>query len=253
MRRHPVYAYEMLMPIAYLRMALDIPYCHHEKWDGSGYPRGLKGEQIPLAARIFAVVDVWDALRFERPYRKGWPEDRVREYIREQSGKHFDPAVVDAFMRLQVAEASQERLAILVVDDELPIVETLGRALGDLYAVFSATSGVEALDILAREEIAVIITDQRMPGLTGVQLLERAKHIKPNTLGILSSAYFDNAALSDALNLGTVRGYVHKPWNLTDLRRRVNEVVQQYRSARYQRSEFLSRGILGGINDQRVA
>jgi HD-GYP domain-containing protein (c-di-GMP phosphodiesterase class II) len=101
MRKHPAYAYEMLSPIVYLRPALDIPYCHHEKWDGTGYPRGLKGEQIPLAARIFAVVDVWDALRSDRPYRRAWPEDQVREYIREQAGKHFDPQVLAIFLELE--------------------------------------------------------------------------------------------------------------------------------------------------------
>jgi len=98
MRMHPVYAYELLSPIAYLKPALDIPYCHHEKWDGSGYPRGLRGEQIPLSARIFAVVDVYDALRSDRPYRAAWPEEKVRQYIREQSGAHFDPQVVEIFM-----------------------------------------------------------------------------------------------------------------------------------------------------------
>jgi response regulator RpfG family c-di-GMP phosphodiesterase len=90
----------MLSPIEFLRPALDIPYCHHERWDGKGYPRGLKGEQTPLAARIFAVVDVWDALRSGRPYRESWPEDTVREYIRSHRGSHFDPAVVDAFLSL---------------------------------------------------------------------------------------------------------------------------------------------------------
>lgn len=100
MSKHPVYAYEMLSPIAYLRPALDIPYCHHEKWDGTGYPRGLKGEQIPLVARIFAVVDVWDALSSDRPYRPAWPEDKVFEYIREQAGKHFDPKVVEVFLEI---------------------------------------------------------------------------------------------------------------------------------------------------------
>lgn len=98
MRRHPEYAYELLSPIAYLRPAIDIPYCHHEKWDGTGYPRGLKGEQIPLIARVFAVVDVWDALRSDRPYRKGWAEDKVKEYICQQSGKHFDPQVTALFL-----------------------------------------------------------------------------------------------------------------------------------------------------------
>jgi PAS domain S-box-containing protein/putative nucleotidyltransferase with HDIG domain len=98
MKKHPTFAYEMLAPIRYLRLALDIPYCHHEKWDGSGYPQGIKGTQIPLSARIFAVVDVWDALKSDRPYRAAWPEEKVREHIRTSSGTHFDPQVVDVFM-----------------------------------------------------------------------------------------------------------------------------------------------------------
>ena len=98
MRRHPVYAYEWLYPIPYLRPALDIPYCHHEKWDGTGYPRGLKGDDIPLTARIFSVVDVWDALRFDRPYRAAWSDEKVRDYIRSLSGIHFDPQVVAVFL-----------------------------------------------------------------------------------------------------------------------------------------------------------
>ncbi|GAB4505217.1 MAG: hypothetical protein Fur0043_22120 [Anaerolineales bacterium] len=100
MRRHPQLAYEMLHPITYLRPALDIPWCHHEKWDGSGYPRGLQGEQIPLAARIFAVADVYDALTSNRPYRKAWSEEKARQYLAEQSGKHFDPQVVERFLQM---------------------------------------------------------------------------------------------------------------------------------------------------------
>ncbi len=98
--RHPDLARELLTPIRFLRTALDIPYSHHEKWDGTGYPRGLRGEQIPLSARIFAVVDVWDALRSERPYREGWAEERVIEHLKQDSGKHFDPRVVDAFLEM---------------------------------------------------------------------------------------------------------------------------------------------------------
>jgi HD-GYP domain-containing protein (c-di-GMP phosphodiesterase class II) len=98
MRLHPVYAYKMLSPIPFLRPAIDIPYCHHEKWDGSGYPSGLKGEEIPLAARIFMVVDVWDALRSDRPYRRAWSEEKVRGYIGKLAGTHFDPDVVQAFL-----------------------------------------------------------------------------------------------------------------------------------------------------------
>ncbi len=103
MRQHPQLAYDMLSPIEYLHPALDIPYCHHEKWDGTGYPRGLKGEQIPLAARLFAVIDVWDALTSDRPYRPAWEKEKVLAYIQEQSGKHFDPNVVQTFLKL-VAE-----------------------------------------------------------------------------------------------------------------------------------------------------
>ncbi len=98
MRQHPTVAYEMLSSISYLSPALDIPYCHHEKWDGTGYPRGLKGERIPLAARIFAVVDVWDAMTSSRPYRDAWTKAKALEYIKEQSGKHFDPQVVEIFL-----------------------------------------------------------------------------------------------------------------------------------------------------------
>ncbi|MBN2503086.1 MAG: HD domain-containing protein [Anaerolineales bacterium] len=100
MRNHPIYAYDMLSKISYLRPALDIPLYHHERWDGSGYPRGLKGEQIPLAARIFAVVDVWDALRSDRPYRLRWPEAKVRDYLIKNRGILFDPKVVTAFISM---------------------------------------------------------------------------------------------------------------------------------------------------------
>ncbi len=98
MRMHPVYAYEWLKDIHYLQKALDIPYCHHEKWDGSGYPRGLKGEEIPLAARLFAVVDVWDALTSDRPYRLALSNQEALEYITSQAGRHFDPAIVEIFL-----------------------------------------------------------------------------------------------------------------------------------------------------------
>lgn len=104
MRGHPQLAYDMLYPIEYLRPALDIPYCHHEKWDGTGYPKGLKGEQIPLAARLFAIVDVWDALTTDRPYRPAWDKQIAMAYIRDQSGAHFQPAIVDLFVQIMLKE-----------------------------------------------------------------------------------------------------------------------------------------------------
>jgi hypothetical protein len=99
MQRHPRYAYDWLSPIDFLRPALAIPYGHHEWWDGTGYPRGLAGHDIPLAARIFAVVDIWDALTHDRPYREAWPDDRALAHIRTLAGNHLDPGVVDTFLR----------------------------------------------------------------------------------------------------------------------------------------------------------
>jgi HD-GYP domain-containing protein (c-di-GMP phosphodiesterase class II) len=100
MWKHPQYAYELLKSIPYLQPALDIPYSHHEWWDGSGYPRGLKGDEIPLPARIFAVVDVWDALLSERSYKKIWSKQKAIKYLKEQSGIHFDPDVVEVFINM---------------------------------------------------------------------------------------------------------------------------------------------------------
>ena len=100
MRKHPIYAHEMLSQIDYLRPALDIPYCHHEKWDGTGYPRGLKGEEIPLAARMFAIVDVWDAVTSDRPYRAAWSKEQALAYIVEHSGTQFDPEIVQVFLKV---------------------------------------------------------------------------------------------------------------------------------------------------------
>ncbi|HKV44443.1 MAG TPA: HD-GYP domain-containing protein [bacterium] len=99
-QRHPIYAYEILSPITQFRPALDIPYCHHEKWDGSGYPRRLAGEQIPVAARIYSVVDVWDALCSERPYRAAWTPDEAQEYLCDHAGRDFDPGTVEAFITM---------------------------------------------------------------------------------------------------------------------------------------------------------
>jgi putative two-component system response regulator len=110
MRMHAVYAYKLLSNITYLRDAIDIPYCHHEKWNGTGYPRGLKGEEIPLAARIFAVADVYDALVSDRPYRNGWSREKALSYIRDQAGLYFDPRVVEVFLRIPREQRSQQRL-----------------------------------------------------------------------------------------------------------------------------------------------
>jgi putative nucleotidyltransferase with HDIG domain len=100
MRQHPTIAYELLKPIAFLEKSLDIPYCHHERWDGTGYPRGLKGEEIPLAARIFTICDVYDAMTSDRPYRRAMPIAEVLAYIQLHSGSIFDPNVVKVFLEM---------------------------------------------------------------------------------------------------------------------------------------------------------
>ena len=100
MRQHPQYAYDLMYPIPYLRPALDIPYAHHERWDGSGYPRGLKGEDIPLAAHIFAVVDIWDTFLYKRVYRDAWLEEKVLEYLKNTAGLELDPDIVENFLEL---------------------------------------------------------------------------------------------------------------------------------------------------------
>jgi GAF domain-containing protein len=107
MRQHPTYAYKLLSPISFLRGVMDIPYCHHEHWDGSGYPRALKGEQIPLSARIFSVVDNWDALLSDRPYRKAWPREKVKAYLRESAGTLLDPRIVDIFLTMVEEDENQ--------------------------------------------------------------------------------------------------------------------------------------------------
>ena len=105
-RKHPVYAFELLSPISFFLQVIDIPYCHHEHWDGSGYPRGLQGEEIPLAARIFTIIDVWDALSTDRCYRPAWELEKIRSYIGEETGKLFDPQIVEIFLKMIELTAS---------------------------------------------------------------------------------------------------------------------------------------------------
>jgi diguanylate cyclase (GGDEF)-like protein/PAS domain S-box-containing protein len=215
MQRHPEYAYEWLSQIAFLRPALEIPYCHHEKWDGTGYPRGLMGEQIPLAARIFAAVDIWDALNNDRPYRKAWPEAKVREHLRSLSGTHLDPQVVDVFLRTLAAQwpgapvseghsdaanPGQERglprpgglaqfgdrpeppsvhhrgMRTLVADDDVSSSLALKRILESLgHEVLLAGDGDEAWSLVQEFPIELVITDWVMPRLDGPEFCRRIR------------------------------------------------------------------------------
>lgn len=106
MRRHPTFAYNLLSTNKSFAVIKNVAYCHHERWDGNGYPRGLQGDDIPLSARIFAIVDVWDALCSDRPYRKAWPLEKVRTYIADQAGRHFDPQIAETFLDMDLSRVS---------------------------------------------------------------------------------------------------------------------------------------------------
>jgi putative nucleotidyltransferase with HDIG domain len=100
MQRHAQYAFDLISPISYFQHALEIPYCHHEHWNGQGYPRGLREEEIPLAARIFTIVDVWDALSSDRPYRAAWKVDDIKDFLIKKSGILFDPTITPLFLEI---------------------------------------------------------------------------------------------------------------------------------------------------------
>lgn len=117
MHKHPCFAYDMLKDISYLSEAVLIPYCHHEKWDGTGYPRGLKGKEIPIEARIFSVVDVWDAMRSDRSYRKAIPENQVVEYLRCEKGRSFDPEVINAFFKMMHFKDPEKTRARIMLNE----------------------------------------------------------------------------------------------------------------------------------------
>jgi len=196
MRRHPEYAYQWLSPVSFLRPALEIPYSHHEKWDGTGYPRGLSGEQIPLAARLFAAVDIWDALRSDRPYRGAWPVGRVIDHIRSLSGTHLDPAVVEVFLRT-IAEddaASERPLGLTFAGDEIEeqlrmatlAVEELRLEREDLRRLNQELAELSYTDDLTglknrrhfHDALAAALGDPQHPGLPLSLILIDVDHFK---------------------------------------------------------------------------
>ena len=241
MSRHPQYASELLAPIAYLRPALDIPYCHHEKWDGSGYPRGLRGEDVPLAARIFAVVDIWDALRSDRPYRPAWSEQQAREHLASLAGTHLDPRVVDEFFRMLLSlEAAQEERegsagagvragsSILVVDDYLPNVKLLKRWLTeDGYDVLTADSGESALAEVARRHPSLILLDVEMPEPDGLAVCQRLKqHPETARIPIIFLSGVDLSGNERAKRVGA-DDYLMKPIDAFELRFHIRRVLEE--------------------------
>lgn len=245
MRRHPTYAFELLSPIEYLRPALDIPYCHHERWDGSGYPRGLRGEEIPLAARIFAAVDIWDALRSDRPYRAAWSDRRTRDYLASLSGTHLDPGVTEAFLGLlaSLAGSSETRegaaevvsdrphARILIVDDYAAIATLLERWLkADGYEVLTAHSGHEALAAVRLHHPDLVLLDIMIPEPDGVTVC-RMIQSDPVTamIPVIFMSGLETSAAQTSARALKVADYITKPIDVYELRTRVRRVLEQAR------------------------
>ena len=243
MRRHPAYAHKLLAPVEYLRPALDIPYCHHEKWDGTGYPRGLKGEEIPLAARMFAAVDIWDAVRSDRPYRRAWPDQQAREYLASLAGAHLDPKVSGLFLELlaslEGASQAVEGTAdvggsrtggkILVVCDYQANVELIRRWLtSDGYDVLTANSGEAALAAVVQHHPDLVLLDIEIPEPNGFTVCRRLKH-DPATSQIpviFMSGLEPSATEMSARHLGA-DDYLAKPVDAYELRVRICRVLER--------------------------
>lgn len=243
MRRHPVYARDLLAPIDYLQPALDIPYCHHEKWDGTGYPRRLRGEDIPLAARMFAAADIWDALRSNRPYRPALPAEEAREHINAIAGTHLDPAVAAAFLDMlaslesasqfpgEVIGAGQSAASrrILVVDDFEMNVALLKRWLErEGYEVLTANSGDSALDAITRQQPDLVLLDIMIPEPSGLVVCQRLKeraatgHIPVIIMSGLPRSVGEASARQCGAN-----GYLSKPFEMYELRARIQEALRR--------------------------
>ena len=182
LRQHPAHAVELLSPIEYLTPALDIPAYHHERWDGTGYPNGLAGESIPLAARIFAVADVWDALVHARPYRRAWSVVEVTRHLESLAGSHLDPNIVEVFLKLvregkiTAVEEEARPITLLVVDDTESTLRLIKRWLErDGYRVLTARNGREAMSCIDRDLPDLVVLDVTMPGQSGLQVCEAIK------------------------------------------------------------------------------
>ena len=223
-QQHTRTGFDFLKDVEFLKPSLEILYSHHERWDGKGYPETLHGEQIPFYARIFSVADTWECLQSDRSYRPALSRDETLDFIKQQSGHAFDPAIVDVLLENPPTgdgKPVRHRPSLLIVDDESNITKALARSLRLDFDVVTANSAEEALHLLKQKDFKIILTDQRMPGMTGIELLRQARQLRPASVGLLLSAYLDSAVLADAINLGNVFGFVGKPWDQSDLHNRL--------------------------------
>ncbi len=245
MRLHPAYARELLVNIEYLRPALDIPYCHHEKWDGTGYPQGLAGEKIPLAARMFAAVDIWDAVRSNRPYRAAWPDAQAREYIASLSGSHLDPGVVIEFLAVLASSdpviVAQREMGersggkILVVEDYKPNAELLQRWLtNDGYNVVTAHSGQAALAAVVGDCFDLVLLDIMIPEPDGFTVCQRMREnpATSSTPIIFMSGLAPGTGKPGSQHAFDADDYLTKPVDAYELRVRIHRLLEPRQSTR---------------------
>jgi putative two-component system response regulator len=262
MQKHAEYGYETLHRTeqkigksTFLHCAMEIAYSHQEKWDGSGYPRGLKGDEIPVSGRLMALADVYDALISKRPYKIPMPYEKVVQIIVESKGSHFDPDVVDAFLQVEAVfrnialtfkdyeeekrliqnAPSGERTGkrahphnVLLVDDNPINLDIMTSQLVSLgYAVDPATNGKEALERYKEKTYELVLTDLEMPEMDGYALTAEIRRIEAGTenqipIFAITASYFDLSAES-AKAFG-LSGYMLKPLDLDVLTRRLSEL-----------------------------
>ena len=223
---------------------------HHEKWDGSGYPRGLRGEEIPLHGRVMAIVDVYDALISKRPYKPAYTHEKAIEIIRESSGKHFDPAIVDVFLEVNslfidtdfdTAEEIREqldnntdKLSVLIVDDEPANIVALTNILSPDYLVVAAKNGTDAIEMAKEQEPDVILLDVLMPDMDGYEVISRLKESEDTrSIPVIFITGLNDAEFEEkGLNLGAA-DYITKPFHASVIKVRVQKQIQyssQYNS-----------------------
>lgn len=232
-REAPVHAQRLLGDNSFLQPAMEIPYCHHERWDGSGYPRGLKGEEIPLSARIFSVVDVWEALTSERYYRPAWTPEGARDYIQGKAGILFDPAVVRAFVELidtqELGREPEKVLGnVLLVGKEASKNHLLAQIFGMDYTIHSAIAEQQAFRILESVKISLILVDGLLDEMDGVTFSKKAQEISPFTPAIILNDLDVEVETQAASHGSSSLKHARKPWNLEDIKQMVIESLQEY-------------------------
>ncbi|MCP4117056.1 MAG: response regulator [Desulfobacteraceae bacterium] len=236
---HSILGFELTNSVSHLKTASLFIRQHHERWDGTGYPDGLCQDEAHICSRIISIADTFDAMTSDRPYRKGMAIDKARQILIENKGAQFDPELVDLFVSIldkkgvagmlenSYADDAPTMPVILFVDDELPVLKSMYRIMtAENYTVKTASSADEALEILDRQNVDLVVSDQRMPGGTGVQLLRTVKLKYPGTVRIMRFGYADLNETMAAINEAGVYKVLMKPWNDGELKVTIKNALE---------------------------